>query len=230
MSNIVKIEDVKNVIVPLRGIDVIPDFLVAHLYGVQTKEVNQAVKNNPEKFPDGFILEYSKDEKAELVKKFDRFNLKHSSAKVKGFTEKGLYMLATILKSPTATQTTLAIINTFTEVRELKRKLLDIHDSASTEEKKKGMTRIGDILADLIMPDLETTETQSTLEFNFLIGKLKHSVTRQRKQDADDIILKEKVEFAKRLLSKGFPIKEVTELSNISESDILRIMRLKDIE
>lgn len=145
MSNIVRIEDVKKVIVPLRGIDVIPDFLVAHLYGVQTKAVNQAVRNNPEKFPDGFILEYSKEEKAELVKKFDQFNIKHSSAKVKGFTEKGLYMLATILKSPIATQTTLAIINTFTEVRELKRKLLDIHDSSSNEEKKKGMTRIGDI-------------------------------------------------------------------------------------
>lgn len=197
MSNIVRIEDVKNVIVPLRGIDVIPDFLVAHLYGVQTKEVNQAVRNNPEKFPVGFILEYSKEEKLELVKKFDRFNLKHSSAKVKGFTEKGLYMLATILKSPVATQTTLAIINTFTEVRELKRKLLDIHDSTSYEEKKKGMAQIGDILADLIMPDFETTETQSTLEFNFVIGKLKHSVTRQRKHDPDDIILKEKMEFAK---------------------------------
>lgn len=117
--------------------------------------MNQAVRNNPEKFPDGFILEYSKEEKAELGKKFDQFNIKHSSAKVKGFTEKGLYMLATILKSPIATQTTLAIINTFTGVRGLKRKLLDIHDSSSNVEKKKGMTRIGDILANLIMPDLE---------------------------------------------------------------------------
>ena len=99
MADIVKLEDVKNAIVPLRGVEVIPDFLVAHLYGVQTKEVNQAVKNNPYKFPEGFIMEYSKEEKSELVKKFDQFNIKHSSAKVKGFTEKGLYMLATILKS-----------------------------------------------------------------------------------------------------------------------------------
>ncbi len=78
MTDIVKLADVKNVIVPLRGIDVIPDFLVAHLYGVQTKEVNQAVKNNPDKFPEGFIMEYSKEEKTELVKKFDRFNINHS--------------------------------------------------------------------------------------------------------------------------------------------------------
>lgn len=67
MTDIVKLEDVKNVIVPLRGVEVIPDFLVAHLYGVQTKEVNQAVKNNPDKFTEGFIMEYSKEEKSELV-------------------------------------------------------------------------------------------------------------------------------------------------------------------
>ncbi|MDE5806670.1 MAG: ORF6N domain-containing protein [Muribaculaceae bacterium] len=226
MADIVKLEDVKNAIVPLRGVEVIPDFLVAHLYGVQTKEVNQAVKNNPYKFPEGFIMEYSKEEKSELVKKFDQFNIKHSSAKVKGFTEKGLYMLATILKSPIATQTTLAIVNTFAEVRELKHRLLQVHDTESQQDKKIGMKRIGDILADLIMPDLETTETQSSLEFNFVIGKLKHSVTRQRKNDNADIILREKVVFAKRLLSKGFQEKEVLELANITEDDIIKIKNL----
>lgn len=132
-------------------------------------------------------------------------------------------MLATILKSPVATQTTLAIVNTFAEVRELKRKLLEMHDSNSQEEKKQGMARIGDILADLIMPDMETTETQSSLEFNFVFGKLKHSVTRQRKTDTGDIILKEKVEFAKRLLAKGFTMDEITELSGITEADRQRL-------
>ncbi len=227
MANIIKIEDVKSMIVPLRGVDVIPDFLVAHLYGVQTKEVNQAVKNNPDKFPEGFIMEYSREEKSELVKKFDRFNIKHSSATIKGFTEKGLYMLATILKSPVATLTTIAIVNTFAEVRELKRNLLEVHDATSSEQKKKGMTRIGDILADLIMPDLETTETQSSLEFNFVIGKLKHSITRQRKSDNTDLILREKVEFAKRLLSKGFQEEEVLELAGLSEEDINKLKGLK---
>ncbi len=76
-------------------------------------------------------MEYSKEEKSELVKKFDRFNIKHSSATIKGFTEKGLYMLATILKSPVATQTTIAIVNTFAEVRKLKRNLLEVHDTTS---------------------------------------------------------------------------------------------------
>jgi hypothetical protein len=59
------------------------------------------VKNNPEKFPEGSLIELNKQEKDELVENFDRFiKLKHSTSPLKGFTEKGLYMLATILKSP----------------------------------------------------------------------------------------------------------------------------------
>lgn len=81
------------------------------------------------------------------------------------------------MKSPVATQTTLAIVNTFAEIRELKYRLLEVRNSDSQEDKKMGMKRIGDILEDLIMQDLETTETQSTLEFSFVIGKLKHTVT-----------------------------------------------------
>ena len=52
-----------------------------------------------------------------------------------------------------------------------------------------------------------------------VIGKLKHSVTRQRRSDNADLILKEKVAFAKRLLAKGFSIEEITELAGVSEKD-----------
>ena len=99
--------DLEKVIVSVKGQNVIIDSDVARIYGVETKEVNQAVKNNPDKFPHGYIIEADKDE---LVKIFDRFkNLKHSTIQPKAFTEKGLYMLATILKSPQATATTIAI-------------------------------------------------------------------------------------------------------------------------
>ena len=231
MKDIVKVEQVKSSLLSLRGQDVILASDVAKLYGVETKAINQAVKNNPEKFPEGFVYELTKDEWAVLRSKI--FTLEPTTGKghypkylPKAFTEKGLYMLATILKSPIATQTTLAIVNTFAEVRELKHRLLEIHDSESQQDKQTGMKRIGDILADLIMPDLETTETQSTLEFNFVIGKLKHSVTRQRKNDNADIILREKVIFAKRLLSKGFQEKEALELANITDSEINKIKDL----
>ena len=231
MTDIAKVEHVKNTLISLRGQDVILASDVAKLYGVETKAINQAVKNNPDKFPEGFVYELTKEEWTVLRSKI--LTLEPTSGKghhpkylPKAFTEKGLYMLATILKSPVATQTTLAIVNTFAEVRELKHRLLEVHDTESQQDKKIGMKRIGDILADLIMPDLETTETQSTLEFNFVIGKLKHSVTRQRKNDNTDIILREKVIFAKRLLSKGFQEKDVLELANITESDIIKIKDL----
>lgn len=89
------------------------------------KEINQAVKNNPDKFPTGYLIECNKTEKIELVKKFDRFNsLKHSTALPTAFTEKGLYMLATILKSNKATQTTIAIVEAFARTKELSRTVL----------------------------------------------------------------------------------------------------------
>lgn len=76
------------------------------------------MSNNTDKFPKGYIVELSKDEKQELVEKFHRFNrLKHSTVLPKAFSEKGLYMLATILKSKQATVTTLSIIETFAKIR-----------------------------------------------------------------------------------------------------------------
>ncbi|MCH5239959.1 MAG: ORF6N domain-containing protein [Muribaculaceae bacterium] len=227
MADIVKIEEVKGMIISLRNTEVIPDFLVAKLYGVETKDINRAVKNNPTKFPDGYILVSSPEEKNQLVKNFHQFNLKHSYASIKLFSEKGLYMLATILKSPIATETTIAIVETFAEVRELKRTLLEMHDSDSDEFKKKGMVRIGEILGNLIIPDLQATETKTSLEFNFVFGKLKHTITRQRKNENADVILKEKVEFAKRMLAKGYSMEETIELAGFTDDDIPRLEEFK---
>lgn len=78
----ITMDDVREKIIVLRGEPVILDMDVAALYGVQTKEVNQAVKNNPGKFPFGYIMGLDEFEKNELVKNFDWFNiLKHSTAK-----------------------------------------------------------------------------------------------------------------------------------------------------
>ncbi len=72
---------------------------------------NEAVKNNTDKFPYGYLVELNHQEKNEPVENFDRLDkLKHSTAAPKAFTELGLYMLAAILKSPKAVETTLAII------------------------------------------------------------------------------------------------------------------------
>ena len=114
MSEIVKFENLQDRIIELRGQKVLLDADVAQIYVVETRDINKAVTNNPDKFPAGYVVELSKAEKIELVKNFHRFNrLKHSTVNPKAFPEKGLYMLATILKSPQAVQATLAIIETF---------------------------------------------------------------------------------------------------------------------
>lgn len=67
----VTVQEVESRMITLRNQPVLIDSDVAVLYGVQTKEVNQAVRNNPQKFPYGYIFELDKYEKAEVVKKID---------------------------------------------------------------------------------------------------------------------------------------------------------------
>lgn len=131
MTDIISTNQVKGVLISLRGEDVILASDVAKLYGVETKVINQAVKNNPDKFPEGFVFELTKEEKDKVVKNFDHLrNLKYSSSLPTVFTEQGLFMLATILKSPVATQTALAMVNNFAQVKEIRRQILAMHEIA----------------------------------------------------------------------------------------------------
>ena len=182
--SLIPFKEVEDKIVTLRGHEVIADADVAALYGVKTKEVNQAVRNNPDKFPSHYMFELSSSELRDLRSKLltTKVSLKSRST-TKVFTERGLYMLATILKSERACSTTFAIIETFTKVRELKRELLDLHKETDKEKQKTKMQHFGEVLTDIVMPDLQTSETESSLEINFLIGKIKHTVKRIRKEE-----------------------------------------------
>ncbi len=94
------------------------------MYGVETKALNQAVRRNAEKFPKEYMIALSKHDVANLRSQNVTANISNMSRVApKAFTEKGLYMLATILKSPIATAATFAIIETFAAVRELKTNL-----------------------------------------------------------------------------------------------------------
>ena len=96
-------------------------------------------------------------------------------------------MLATILKSKRATDATFAIIETFAEVRSLKRELVDLHKEKDVQKQSLKMKHFGEVLSDIVMPDLQTSETESTLELNFLIGKIKHTVKRVRRSKNDNV-------------------------------------------
>lgn len=79
--HVIKQNQVQEKIISIRNQKVIIDSDVAKLYGVETKRINEAVKNNPKKFPHGYLLELTREEKNQLVEIFDQFKkLKHSSA------------------------------------------------------------------------------------------------------------------------------------------------------
>ena len=175
-------KEVEEKIAVIRKMEVIADADVAALYGVETKRVNEAVRNNPDKFPARYMFELSKSELQDLRSKISSTNVSAMNRNpTKVFTERGIYMLATVLKSRQATDVTFAIIETFAKVRELKRELLALHNETDKEVQKTKMQHFGEVLTDIVMPDLQTSETESSLEINFFIGKLKHTVKRIRK-------------------------------------------------
>ena len=180
MENIVNFKDVEKVLLELRGQRVILDSDVARLYGVNTMRINEAVRNNPDKFPTGYIMELTKDEKNEVIENFDNPKLKFSPVLPKAFTEKGLYMLATILKSPMATQTTIAIVETFTKIKELSRTVNRISESDDEQEQKGLIRHGGDILSDLLYQEVPVSDTETSIELNFAVLKLKHTVKRKK--------------------------------------------------
>lgn len=183
-SGLIPFKEVEDKIAIIRNQQVIADADVAALYGVQTKEVNQAVRNNPDKFPKTYMFELNKNELLDLRSKIltTKVSRKSRSA-TKVFTEKGLYMIATILRGEQALGATFAIIETFAKVRELKRELLDLHKETDKAKQQTKMQHFGEVLTDIVMPDLQTSETESSLEINFLIGKIKHTVKRVRKEE-----------------------------------------------
>jgi len=103
----ITLNDVQGKIITIQNKNVLLDSDVAWLYGVETKRVNEAVNNNPNKFPEGYIIRIESDEWQNLKSKFSTSSWGGKNKLPNAFTEKGLYMLATILKSEKATATTI---------------------------------------------------------------------------------------------------------------------------
>jgi len=110
---------IKDKIYTTRGLQVMLDRDIAEFYEVETKRVNEAVKNNLDKFPDDFYFETSQQEFDILRSKISTANFSKIRTNPKVFTEQGIYMLATILKSKVAAQVTVSIIRAFANMRAL---------------------------------------------------------------------------------------------------------------
>lgn len=183
-SQIMAMADVKARMISVRGQPVLLDRDVAALYGVETKHVNQAVRNNPGRFLEGYLFELSDDELQNLRSKFLTANISTKSrVPPKVFTERGLYMLATILKSARAERATIAIIETYAQLRSIVRDMEALQTlKDGSPEQAAQLTQAGHKLAALIGDNLSTESTKTTIELNLAVLKITHEVTRTKKR------------------------------------------------
>lgn len=180
MNEDISMANVEAKIIQIRNQQVILDCDVAELYGVQTREVNQAVKNNPDKFPEGYIFQLDNQEFTNLRSKILTANSSKSRQLPKAFTEKGLYMLATILKGPIAIQTTISIVETFAKLKELSRIIVEIPNEEANEQQKCLLKRSGQLIEEIFDDTMPKQSSETSVELNFAMFKLKHSVKRSK--------------------------------------------------
>jgi len=136
---------------------VLLDSDVASIYGVDTKRINEAVKNNPDKFPVGYLIRLSVAELADLRSNFSTAKPSKTRVTPFAFPERRLYMLATILKSAKATQAT------FAKIRELSSTIKALSAVKDDSVQKTLMQRSGEIVSELFDEGLQTSETDHRL-------------------------------------------------------------------
>jgi len=168
----------------VRGQSVLIDRDVATLYGVETRALNQAVKRNPGRFPEGYIFTMTEAEcsRSQIVTLNGGrgSNIKYLPH---AFTERGLYMLATVLKSERAERATLAIIETYAQLRSMVRDMETLQTlKDGSPEQSAQLTQAGHKLAALIGDNLSTESTKTTIELNLAVLKITHEVTRTKKK------------------------------------------------
>jgi len=176
-----EIEKIESKIIIVREQKVILDKDVAEIYGVETKRINEAVKNNIDKFPSDYLFPLSKEEFDFLRSKFSTTKFSKTRVISKAFTEKGLYMIATIIKSKLATEATFTIIETFAKVKELTNTINELSTNPPKEEQQSLMQKSGEIISELLDNDLQSNESETTIELNFAVLKFKHTVKKGNK-------------------------------------------------
>ena len=176
-------QDIRSRMLVIRNQAVLLDRDVAALYGVETKVLNQAVKRNIERFPEGYVLTMTPEEcsRSQIVTLNGGrgSNIKYAPH---AFTERGLYMLATLLKGPRAVRTTLAIIETYAQVRAMVCDMEELQTKKDgSPEQAKLLSSAGHKLAELIGENLSTQTVETEIELNLAILKIRHKITKFRK-------------------------------------------------
>jgi hypothetical protein len=136
MTELVPIELIASKIYLIRGIKVMLDRDLAELYGVETRVLNQAVSRNIERFPEDFMFSLTREEIMRISQIVISSEIKFSKS-VRCFTEQGVAMLSSVLRSKRAIQANIQIMRTFTKLREA---LLDNKDLRKELEELKQLT------------------------------------------------------------------------------------------
>lgn len=164
LTNMNDLQQIQNLIYVIRGQRVMLDSDLAMLYNVETKALNQAVKRNYERFPENFMFRLSKEEWSNLRSQNVTFRNDIRKYLPFVFTEQGVAMLSSVLRSKNAIQTNIQIMNTFVKMRqwaienkEIAQRLSDLEryfiqhcndNNADIQELKKAM----DLLIDRTKP------------------------------------------------------------------------------
>lgn len=183
------LSDLSACILQLRGMDVLLDSVVAELYGVPTKRVNEAVARNRGKFPRGYVFTLTAKEWGQLKSQPATSIRAASSAKrggkvkaPKAFTEKGLYMLATVLKSKSATQATLEIVETFAQLRQFSQVAKALAEAEEPSEQKRLIGQSSALMGQVLnraFAEANGASSETSVELNLALLKIKHTVKRE---------------------------------------------------
>jgi len=196
MLDMIKFETLESKLIGLNDTLILLDKDVAELYDIEPKRLREQLKRNIEKFPKDYAYQVSDKELQLMVSQ----NATPSKQQLGGanpwvFTEKGLYMVATILKSKNAINATFTIIETFSKIKELSRSINGImkttDEVAQQELAQKSneiLEEIIDIEEDVLVDDEdgEVIETTTKFEFNLGFAKVSRSVKKIKKGKEDE--------------------------------------------
>jgi len=188
MSELVNFNTFEDKLINLNNEFVLLDKDVAKLYEIEPKKLKQQLKRNIEKFPRDYAYQLSNEEVDFMVSQ----NVTPSKKYFGGsnpwvFSEKGLYMVATILKSKKALNATFAIIETFAKIKELSRNINEIMKIDDKEKQNELAQKTNKILEEIIeiepevIEDEEVIETVTKFEFNLGFAKVSRSVKKIKK-------------------------------------------------
>jgi hypothetical protein len=190
--SLVKFESLESKLITYNNQLVLLDKDVANLYGIEPKKLRQQLKRNIDKFPKDYAFIVTESELDSMVSQ----NVTPSKQSFGGslpyvFTEKGLYMVATVLKTPQATNATFMIIETFANLKELSRNLNAIDENQTEEEQQTLILKSNELLEKVI--DIEPvrklkddeTEIETTIELNLGFVKVSRIVKVKKSSDKE---------------------------------------------